>query len=113
MYRNNKILKKILGKKQYNELTNDTKKRVIEVFGKQSIIVTKKLIYANNSAVLIIALLKAKKYSDNKSFEKVFVNQLQNNQYLVEKNMDDFIQEYSRYINLIEKKMKSKVKNIR
>lgn len=99
MYKNNRILKKILGKKQYEELTNYTKKRVIDVFGKQPILVTKKLIYANNSAVLIIALLKTKK-----GYEKgAYVSKKLDNKYLIEKNIENFTKEYTRYIDLIEK----------
>lgn len=99
MYKNNRILKKILGKKQYKELTNYTKKRVIDVFGKQPILVTKKLIYANNSAVLIIALLKTKK-----GYEKgAYVSKKLDNKYLIEKNIENFTKEYARYIDLIEK----------
>lgn len=109
MYKNNRILKKILGKKQYRELTNYTEKRVSEVFGKQSILVTKKLIYANNSAVLIIALLKARKYSDSIFFEKVNVSQLQNSQYLVQNDINEFIEEYLQYINIIVKSLDRKI----
>lgn len=101
MYRNIRVLKKLLGKKQYKELIVYTRKRVREVFGKQSILVTKKLIYANNSAVLIIALLKARKYSDSLFFEKVNVSLLQSNQYLIQNDINEFIEEYSIYIDVI------------
>lgn len=101
MFRNNRILKKILGKKQYKELTNYTKKKVIDVFGKQPLLVTRKLIYANNAAVLIIAVLKTKK-----RYEKgVYISGNLNNQYLIENNIEDFTKEYVKYIDLIEKKL--------
>ena len=102
MFRNNRILKKILGKEQYKELTNYTKKKVIDIFGKQPVLVTRKLIYANNSAVLIIALLKTKR-----RYEKgAYISKKINNQYLIENNIKDFTKEYARYVDLIEKNIK-------
>ena len=108
MLRNIRVLKKLLGEKQYKELIIYTRKRVKDVFGKQSIIVTKKLIYANNSAVLIIALLKARKYSDIIFFEKVNISSLQNNEYLIQNDINEFIKEYSKYINIIEESLNIK-----
>lgn len=59
----------------------------------------------NNSAVLIIALFKTRKYENNRFFRKLYVNQLQDNQYLTEKSIDNFIKKYDRYIKLVENKI--------
>lgn len=103
IYMYHRVLKKILGKKKFNELSNYTLKRVNEVFGEKSKFTVRKLVYANTSAVLIIGLIKAKKYDNNKLFNALKIKELQSNEYFVENDIEKFIAEYSEYINLIAK----------
>lgn len=55
------MLEEFLGTIKYKELREFTIKRVKEVFGKQTRYVTKKLIYANHSAIFNNCCTKSKR----------------------------------------------------
>jgi len=100
------LLKEILGEQKFKELNDYTLKRVKEVFGKQTLYKTKKLVYANTSTVLIIGVVKAKEYDNDELLERLHINDLQSKMFFVEKDIDKFIAEFYEYINIIETNMK-------
>ena len=71
-----KVLKEILGKEKFKELKLYTKRRVGEEFGKQSYLKTKGLVSINNSVMLIIALGKARRYTNNVIKEFLYLDEL-------------------------------------
>lgn len=105
------MLKEFLGIKKYKELRQFTIKRIKEVFEKQTGYVARKLIYANHSAILIIAALRAEEVSDSEILKNLHINDMNSNKYFIEKDLDKFIDVYSNYINLISEEIKKKRKD--
>ena len=99
MYENIKTLKRVLGKEKYEELLTFTYKRVEAKFGKQPKFITKKIVYANMSAVLIVGMVKDK----SKLEDYLHLKQLNSNQYFIEVDVNKFVEVFSNYINLVEK----------
>lgn len=102
------ILNDFLGTKKYKELRQFTIKRIEKVFGKQTGDITKKLIYANHSAILIIASLKVKDVEDYEILNNLHINDMNSNKYFIEKDIDKFIDIYSEYIDIITKEIKKR-----
>lgn len=97
-----KVLKEILGKEKFKELKLYTKNRIREEFGKQGYLKTKRLVSINNSVMLIIALGKARRYTDNVIEEFWYLDELRKENCLIEPDLEKFKQEYSKYINEVE-----------
>ena len=98
MYENIKTLKRILGKEKYEKLLNFTNRRVEQEFGKQPKYITKKIVYANMSAVLIVGMVKDK----SKLEDYLHLKQLNSDKYFVEEDINKFVKEFSEYILLVE-----------
>lgn len=106
------MLEEFLGIEKYNELRQFTVKRVQEEFKKQTRFVTKKLIHANHTAILIIAALKATEASDIEILNNLHISDMHSNKYFIEQDINKFIDVYSEYINTISKEIKKR-RNIR
>lgn len=102
------MLEEFLGTKKYKELRQFTIKKIKEVFEKQTGYVTKKLIYANHSAILIIAALRAKDAGECEILDNLYINKMNTNKYFIEKDIDKFIDVYSEYINIITEEIKKR-----
>ncbi|MBE5820647.1 MAG: hypothetical protein E7310_07580 [Clostridiales bacterium] len=102
------MLEEFLGTIKYKELREFTVKSVKEVFGKQTGYVTKKLIYANHSAILIIAALRAKEAGECEILNNLHINDMNSSKYFIEKDIDKFIDVYSEYINIITEEIKKR-----
>ena len=102
------MLEEFLGTIKYKELREFTVKSVKEVFGKQTGYVTKKLIYANHSAILIIAALRAKEARECEILNNLHINDMNSSKYFIEKDIDKFIDVYSEYINIITEEIKKR-----
>ena len=61
--------------------------------------ITKKIVYANTSAVLIVGMVKDK----SKLEDYLHLKQLNSNQYFIEEDVNKFVEVFSDYINLVEK----------
>lgn len=102
------MLEEFLGIKKYKELRQFTLKRIKEVFEKQTGYVTKKLIYANHSAILIIAALRAKEAGKCEILDNLRINDMNSSKYFIEKDIDKFIDVYSEYINILTEEIKKR-----
>lgn len=101
------LIKQLLGPKKYRELRNYTLKRVQEKFNKQNKYVTEKIIYANHSAILIVAALKAKKAPNSKIVSSLHID-LNNKEFFIEEDFENFLNVYSEYINILSEELKKR-----
>lgn len=102
------IIEEFLGTTKYKELRQFTLDNVKKVFGKQTKYVTKKLIYANHSAILIIAALRAKEAGKCEILDNLHINDMNNSKYFIEKDIDKFIDVYSEYIDIMTDEIKKR-----
>ena len=102
------MLQDFLGTKKYKELNQYTIKRIKQDFEKQTKYVTKKLVYANHTAILIIAALKAKDAPDSEILKNLHINDLDSNKFFIEEDFEKFLDVYSEYINIISEEIKKR-----
>ena len=106
----NMVLKKIFGRKEFKELKKFTSKKVEEKFGKQGFLNKKYFIDINNSAMLIIGLVKARNYKDTVLPDFLNLERLTERKLLIEDKLEDLINVYSKYIDKVVDYMKRKEK---
>jgi len=102
------MLEDFLGTKKYKELRQFTIKKIKEVFKKQTDYVNSKLIYANHSAILIIAALKANEASDSEILKNLHISDMNSNKYFIEEDIEKFLDVYSEYITLLTEAIKKR-----
>lgn len=102
------MLEDLLGTKKYKELKKFTIKKIKEIFNKQTGYVTRKLVYANHSAILIIATLKANNATDSEILKNLHISDMNSNKYFIEEDIEKFLNVYSEYIILVTDAIKKK-----
>lgn len=96
-----KFLRQILGEEKYKKLCEITFTKIDEKFKNQNIISAGKIALTNHLTILIIGLLKSKNMNKCKIIKTLELDDSLSNQYLIESNIDKFMNIYSEYISII------------
>jgi len=97
------ILSHILGKEKYKQLCQLTFMKIEEKFEEINIVSASKIAYTNHLAIFIIGILKSKNIEKDKIIKSLEQKDELINPYLIEENLDKFIQIYSEYIEMVKK----------
>lgn len=104
------VLNSIIGNENYRELVSDITNKVIDKFGGDiSIEELVTIIEINIKSLLIIGLSLGMNLTKNEIYEKVYSDHTK--KYIVEDSFDNYIEKYTKYIEIIKefvKEQKSK-----
>lgn len=100
-------LTKILGKDKYQELVDYSFEKVHEKFGNIKTNKAVKIVKINHQNLMIISMLKAKKYKDQEIIKLLHFDKKNSYKFIVADSLDKFVSIYEEYIRLIINFVKS------
>ena len=106
-YDNEQTLKNILGNEKFKKMSEYTLREVKKKFGKQDLKFIRKIVYDNNTNVLIVSILKGLELGYKNNIKEAYITTLTSRDYYLETKMEKVIERYSEYVEIILEYMKN------
>ena len=99
-----KTISKLLGDELFSELSDELYKQVSEKYPRINIKDATEIVELNMAVIMIIGVEKSRGCKSNKIKERVDWHNVCPKSLLIEKNINNFIERYEKYIKLIKEK---------